>query len=65
MATTSKPKSTTQVVVIAIILIAVLMKRFYLKTFNTDALLGLLTGIALLVVGYVVFRIISGKKTKE
>ena len=65
MATTSKPKSTTQVVVISIILIAILMKRFYLKTFNTDALLGFLTGIALVVVAFVAYLIISRKKTTK
>jgi len=54
-----------QVIVIALILIAVLAKRFYLKNFSYESLLSFLAGIAIVLVGFLIMKILLRNKLKN
>lgn len=50
---------------IVIILLAVLSRRFYLKSYNEDSFLSFLAGFAVILVGFLIFRVILKSKTKK
>jgi amino acid permease len=47
---------------ITLILLAVLSKRLYLKSLNTDGILSFLAGFALIVICILVFRVVLKNK---
>lgn len=55
-------KSIILFVGISIILIAVLMKRLFIRNMNIDYFLGMIAGFAVMVVCFLIFRIVMKKK---
>jgi len=58
-------KSKTLVIGIVLILLAVLARRFYFKSFNADSLIAFLAGFAIILVAFVIFRVIFRNKVNK
>jgi len=58
-------KSKTLVIGIVLILLAVLARRLYFRSFNSDSLVAFLAGFAIILVAFVIFRVVLKNKTNK